>query len=653
MASAELIVAKTALSGALFRADPRPCSRDDIESMLSLVNSTITQCSPSNVQRCKQWALSNLVPSSSRIGPFCKYLVALSKSFEGPSHVPAGESNSGRVPSAKRRRLHVLYILNDVLYHVHHRDRDREFAQKLEPTLPALVRSAASFNNCPKHIRKLHDLIGLWEENRYFSSSFIQQLRTAVDEGPSSSDESKNDKDADTSTDPVAKAAKTAPWVMPAMHGDPSTPWYDLPAGNWLPALEPNSTRPMNPSMIKPLVLQQGPADKGLVEAVKKLLADVDKIYSPEPSNDDSPPCIGPLGEHVEIDEITGEIIGGDTYYGWSRAFCEKMKRRRRGGNGQNEHRDSERGRTRSSRSYSRSPTSSSRSRSRYRDRSEISSRSPSRPTFKRQRLSASPQRRRRHSRNRNRSRSRSRSRGRRRSLSRSRSRSRGRSWSQSSSDRHRNRSYRRSRSRSRSRSRRRSPSASRSREGKYRSDYRDERHRQPQSPDYSPARSRSRPRSPPYSHRKEPPSNGFVPPNRPPPPPGGWNQAQPPPPPPPPSVMPYSVPPPAIPPPQPGFGMGFPTPPPPPPNYQGPWPPVPPPPPPNFMFPAGGAAGVPPPPFPGGWASPLPPPPPPPPQEAPGANNNQNGYHQQGHGRGGGSYQGGEGRGYGPGGWR
>lgn len=50
MASAELIVAKTALSGALFRPDPRPCSRDDIESMFALVNSTIAECSPSNVQ---------------------------------------------------------------------------------------------------------------------------------------------------------------------------------------------------------------------------------------------------------------------------------------------------------------------------------------------------------------------------------------------------------------------------------------------------------------------------------------------------------------------------------------------------------------------------------------------------------------------------
>ncbi|KAK4044784.1 hypothetical protein C8A01DRAFT_30965 [Parachaetomium inaequale] len=349
MASAELIVAKTALSGALFRPDPRPCSRDDIESMLALVNSTIAECSPPNVQRCKQWALTNLLPSSARIAPFCKYLVALAKSFGGEwEGGGALESKRGRVPSARRRRLHVLYILNDILYHAKYRTRDDAFAQKLEPTLPGLVRSAATFDNCPKHIRKIQDLIGLWEENGYFPRNFVQQLRAAVDEGPSSGEEEKLGEAVDNSASAVAKAARTAPWVMPAIHGDPSTPWYDLPAGNWLPVLEPNSTRPMNPSMIKPLVLSQGPADKALVEAVKNLLVDIDKIYSKEVNHDEPPPNIGPLGERVEIDEITGEVIDGDTYYGWSRAFCEKMKRRRRDRGGRNDRRDGERGRARS-----------------------------------------------------------------------------------------------------------------------------------------------------------------------------------------------------------------------------------------------------------------------------------------------------------------
>ncbi len=154
-----------------------------------------------------------------------------------------------------------MYILNDIVYHVKFRNRGESFARKLEPALPALVRSAASFYNCPKHIRKIQDLIGLWEENGYFLPGFVQQLRAAVEQGPSSGEEGKDEDEVDTSASAVAKAAKTAPWVMPAMHGDPSAPLYDLPAGNWLPVLEPNSTRPMNPSMIKPLVLAQGPAD--------------------------------------------------------------------------------------------------------------------------------------------------------------------------------------------------------------------------------------------------------------------------------------------------------------------------------------------------------------------------------------------------------
>ncbi|KAL2268610.1 hypothetical protein VTJ83DRAFT_3456 [Remersonia thermophila] len=364
MAPAELIVAKTALSGALFRPDPRPCSRDDIESLFSLVSSAITECSPSNVQRCKQWALNNLVSSSARVTAFAKYLVALAKSLGGDADAAAPTSRAGRVPSARRRRLHLLYLLNDVLYHVKFRSRDDAWAQKLEPWLPALVKTAASFNNCPKHMRKLQSLIDLWEDKGYFSDGVIPKLRLAVQEGPSSAGQDAAENAVDTSAGAVAKAAKTAPWVLPAMHGDPTTPWYDLPAGNWLPVLEPNSARPMNPSMIKPLVLSQGPADKALVNAAKDLLAAVDRIYSTDGGHDENAAFdINQLGERIDTDEVTGEAMGGETYYGWSRAFCEKMKRR-----GRNENEQDDRGRTSSSRSYSRAET---RSRSRRRGHSE------------------------------------------------------------------------------------------------------------------------------------------------------------------------------------------------------------------------------------------------------------------------------------------
>lgn len=84
-----------------------------------------------------------------------------------------------------------------------------------------------------------------------------------------------------------------------------------------------------------------------------------------------------------EIDEL-GQItirdeagdIAGDTYYGWSQAFCERMKRRRKGLGG-----DDSQHRSPSSQSSSRSP----KKRRRYSDseRSQSPSRSRSPPRFR------------------------------------------------------------------------------------------------------------------------------------------------------------------------------------------------------------------------------------------------------------------------------
>ncbi|KAK3685610.1 hypothetical protein B0T22DRAFT_223561 [Podospora appendiculata] len=615
--AATLIIAQTALSGALFRPDPRPCSRDEIESMFALLSSATTECSPPNVQRCKQWALSNLVPSSARIPPFCKYLVALVDSFGAPGSgngngkvrgtSPMPDRKGGREPSVKRKRLHVLYILNDILYHVKFRTRDESFAQKLEPTLPGLVRSASSFQKCPKHIAKIHDLIDLWEEQGYFSASFIAQLRAAVDESPLPGDASQKDAQSLNPANSISKAAKTAPYVIPSVHGDPSIPWYDLPAGNWLPVLEPNSTRPMNPTMIKPLVLAPGPADKTLVDAVKKLLVDVEKIYSKDVNLDEPPADIDQMGEFIERDGIEGGIAGGDTYYGWSRAFCKKMQARRRGG--PLDDGDHDRGRTRSSGSYSRSKSPAP---PRHRSGSDASSRSPDRPAFKRPRLSHSPQ-------------GRYRDRSRTRSRSDSRSRSRGPGLRKS----------RRSHSPSRSRSRSRSKSRSRSRGF------------QPKSPSYGRSRSSSRSRSRTRSARgyssppsmpvvglpPRPPNTVFVPLPNPPPPHPNFHQPH----------IPYPIP---QMPHQPNFA-GFPVPPPPPPNF-GQWPP---PPPPQAVgqqqnyYPGANPPTT----YVGGWAAPpMPPLPPPPPQDQ----QYSNGFHPGQ--RGGSNYRGqsgGRGGGYGRGG--
>ncbi|KAI1079317.1 hypothetical protein F5B20DRAFT_544490 [Whalleya microplaca] len=527
MASPHLAIARVSFSAVLLRPDPTACSRGEIDEFLSLLDATIARCSPPNVQKCKQWILNTLVQSPARVAALGKYLTALANSFS----VDIAASRQAREPSSKRKRLHILYILSDVLYHVHVRSQDPSFAAKVELFIPGLVQAAAAFANCPKHSKKVLDLVDIWDKKGYFSTAFIDKLRTTAREAPNAQDANSQ---ANGSADralaaAAAKSSKHAPFIMPAMHGDVTVPWYDLPAANWLSAIEPNSTRPMNPDMIKPLQLTPGPADKNLVKAVQALLADVDRLYAKDFQVADDPAAdIDQLGQRVVLDEITGEVVHGETYYGWSRAFCEKRKQLWKKGDPS--------GHDRRGRSISRSHSPSS-------------SRSSSRPAYKRRRMSSS------------RSSSRGRSQGRRRSYSRERRRRR--SYSNSS------------RSSSRSRSRRRydrSPSGSRDR---------DPRFSRPSNPDFH--QGNGKPPLPPlppgaYPHQgappNHPPHNQY--------PPAPFPQSFPPPP----NFNQFPVPPP----PPPNYQGQWPPPPPPPgmggapPNWlpAGGWAPPPPPPPPQ-----------------------------------------------------------------------
>ncbi|KAG6077820.1 hypothetical protein E4U16_001999 [Claviceps sp. LM84 group G4] len=442
MATPELAIAKAALSAALFRADPTSTSRPSVDSFFQLLNSALTQCSRPNVQNCKDYITNNIALSSGRVTALGKYLVALSKA-------QVDNGTDAIRPSTKRRRLHVLYLVNDVLHH--HRN---ELSSTWEPFLPALFASASSYDNCPKHTRKLEDLIGLWKERQYVSDETIAKLKEALARGAgaapptSTAPNTKNDdENNDTTKSTSLKLAKETPYIIPSYHGDASTAWYDLPAATWLPHLVPNSTKPMLPDQINPIQFAPGPANKVLAAAVKALVSDAERIFSKESlPEDEGVVDINELGERIILDELTGDIIGGETYYGWSRQFCEHMKRRKKG-----------KGSRSKGSSVSRS-SSPSRSRSRSSSRDGSYSRSRRRDSSSR---SAKRRRIPRDSRSRSRSVSRSRSRSRTSSRSISRSISRSRSPSRS---RARDRSHKRSYTPSRSPShdtRPRSPSRS------------------------------------------------------------------------------------------------------------------------------------------------------------------------------------------------
>ncbi|KAL3430690.1 hypothetical protein BDV09DRAFT_178034 [Aspergillus tetrazonus] len=403
MASHQVAIAKASLAAGLLRPDPTSVSRDEITTLHTTLDRALSHCSPANIQRCKSWLLNYVVASSNRVTLLAKYLVALSGSL-GNSCATDGKQKEtqdkqaaqAQNPSVKRKRLHMLYLLNDLFHHTkYHNSSSAAFSTlsgSLQPHMVELLSYAACYDRekNPKHHRRLGELLDIWQEHGYFGADYVGKLREVVANSAVSGPVTSSATPGAESTEPDRKH-RDAPYVMPPTHGDPSTPYYDLPAGNLIPHIIPNSTVPLRPDMIRPLQFLAGPADEKLVTALKAFLADVDRIYNPgcPQQKDGEIVDIDELGQTVIRDEITGDILEGETYYGWSRSFCQQMKKR----NAKNRN---------ESRSHSRSRSPSRRRRyssvsddSRYRSRSPRSrSRSPRRGRYSRGRSrSQSPSR--------------------------------------------------------------------------------------------------------------------------------------------------------------------------------------------------------------------------------------------------------------------
>ena len=94
-----------------------------------------------------------------------------------------------------------------------------------------------------------------------------------------------------------------------------------------MPHIIPNVVMPLNPHHIKPLECVPGPPDDKLVKALKEFMNDVDTLYDTYREENQMEFDIDEFGQRVQHskDVATRKREG---YYGWSRAFCEKMMRR-------------------------------------------------------------------------------------------------------------------------------------------------------------------------------------------------------------------------------------------------------------------------------------------------------------------------------------
>lgn len=279
--------------------------------------------------------MKNTLPSASRTAAFGKYLVALSSSLGNLGDKKVQNSDNPSGSSVRRRQVHILYLLNDLLHHAkYHLGQDSFYSTlttNIQSYLITLVGIASAYDTVQFriHLKKIDEVLEIWSEKRYFHPLYLQKLRDIVEESQENVRSEKLIQPQRKSGESSREQKINAPYLMPHSHGEFTTPFYDLPAGNMIPHIIPNSAIPINPQAMKPLQLKAGPARESLVNVLKKFMEEVDPTNSKK--NEDETVGIDELGNIVFSDATTGESFGGDGYYGWSRVLCEKMKRKRDG----------------------------------------------------------------------------------------------------------------------------------------------------------------------------------------------------------------------------------------------------------------------------------------------------------------------------------
>ena len=222
-----------------------------------------------NSQLCKSFITEYILSSSTRISALSKYLIVLSKSCEPkdagakvdttkPSDENEGLSNAvgGKAqqpPTPAFRRLHLLYIVHDVLIHVrNHVSNDPRLAQRpqtsatleqLYPVASTLAELAAcgSGNNATSLSAPVLDVLMFWKQSQIFRANQVDEVRLKVSAAESAEWDSLLSKVHANSSNENGQSTRNEAdevnWRLPDRHGvvyDPSAPWHELPAANGL-----------------------------------------------------------------------------------------------------------------------------------------------------------------------------------------------------------------------------------------------------------------------------------------------------------------------------------------------------------------------------------------------------------------------------------
>ncbi|OQO07311.1 hypothetical protein B0A48_07008 [Cryoendolithus antarcticus] len=344
-------VSKAVFTSTLLRRDFESAapdiSRDDAVLFTRALSRASNICTKSEVKACKDFIIRNVIPSITRTTALTKYLVALSKSCT-PSNADdlegldgSGAEKSRDPPTAAFRRLHLLYIVHDVLCFMFTRLKDGPHAKQftsspacteaLKSTIQSLAHLAAhSDGNGPSAtLASVQMIITYWEKLSIFTLEQCSDLSSSITTTRTWEDLDRHlaSKEAKAILDEQRRKGEESKWILPRQHHlpyDPTTPWHDLPATN---ALYQKRTRgfPIRANALKPggVYLQRGGQ-----QASESLRRDVEQLHR------EALRCFDKYTDAKEVKDVDalGSVVWKDrerptrNYYGFTYEGIAKRK---------------------------------------------------------------------------------------------------------------------------------------------------------------------------------------------------------------------------------------------------------------------------------------------------------------------------------------
>lgn len=309
-------------------------------------------------QRCTTTVLATIIPDLKRTQAFCQLLLALCASFapvEPGKRIDTTKSedcNSGlgkivngkvqQPPQAQFKRLHLLYVVSDVLMQLRHgagadptgpnirHPRGEEIFRRYVP----LTAAFGAFTGHPKLTRSydavLH-LLMIWRAEKLVPESELARIAAFATKADQASSwdafVQTIGNQAASITEAITREQEESSLALPSRHGfpnDPSAPWHDLPAANGL-YMKRTRGYPLMAAAFPmggfETGVTSGEPDEELKATVRKLQADMLRCYDKYTDPED-----------VQDIDAMGNLIYKDperttrNYWGWSREGIEKMR---------------------------------------------------------------------------------------------------------------------------------------------------------------------------------------------------------------------------------------------------------------------------------------------------------------------------------------